>query len=263
MSARRITLLTDFGTRDGFVGAVKGVLAALVPDALVEDIAHDLAAGDVRAGARALARYWARYPEGTVHLAVVDPGVGTERRALACSASDRFLVGPDNGVLTPALAGGAAVRCVRLDPARVAAPTTGIAPTFHGRDLFAPAAAALARGCPLQELGPAAADPVLVVQPEPVRTECGAEGVVVAVDRFGNLTTSVPGSWGARGDVVEAAGRSLVLRWTYGDVPVGAPLAVVDSEGRIELAVRDGSAARVLGIGEGAAVRLLRGERAR
>src|SRR5687767_12950124 len=150
----RITLLTDFGTRDGFVGAVKGVLATLAPGVIVDDIAHDLPAGDVEAAARALARYWRRYPEGTVHLVVVDPGVGTGRAALACSAQGRLLVGPDNGALSPALSAAwgapAERRCVRID---ASVPAGAVSPTFHGRDVFAPAAAALATGRVLDALG--------------------------------------------------------------------------------------------------------------
>jgi S-adenosylmethionine hydrolase len=254
MTPPRITLLTDFGTRDGFVGAVKGVLASLAPGALVEDVAHDLPRGDVAAAARALARYWSRHPAGTVHLVVVDPGVGTVRRALACASAGRFLVGPDNGVLTPALRDGGA-RCVRLDPARL---SRSVSPTFHGRDLFAPAAAALAAGGALHELGDLVTDPVLLPDPTPVRSERGGDGVVVAVDHFGNLTTNLPGGWGAPGDVVELAGWRVELLRTYGDAPTGGALALVDSEGRIEVAVRDGSAARLLGVTEGAPARLVK-----
>jgi S-adenosylmethionine hydrolase len=255
VTPRRITLLTDFGTRDGFVGAVKGVLASLAPEALVEDVAHDLPRGDVGAAARALARYWSRHPAGTVHLVVVDPGVGTARRALACASAGRFLVGPDNGVLTPALGDRQTARCVRLDPARLSA---SVSPTFHGRDLFAPAAAALAAGGALDELGDPVSDPVLLADPAPVRTDLGGEGVVVAVDHFGNLTTNLPGGWAVPGDVVELAGCRVELLRTYGDAPAGGALALVDSEGWIEIAVRDGSAARLLGVAEGAPARLVK-----
>jgi S-adenosylmethionine hydrolase len=256
VTARRVTLLTDFGTRDGFVGAVKGVLASLAPDLVIDDVAHDLPAGDARAAARAVARYWARYPAGTVHLVVVDPGVGTGRRALACSAAGRFLVGPDNGVLTPALR-SADARSVRIDVQRLGLGGR-IAPTFHGRDLFAPAAAALATGRALEELGSAVSDPALLADSAATRDERGARGEVVAVDHFGNLTTNLPGSWGARGDLIELAGRRLALLGTYGDAPAGEALALVDSEGWIEIAVRDGSAARQLGVAEGAPARLIK-----
>jgi S-adenosylmethionine hydrolase len=253
----RITLLTDFGTRDGFVGAVKGVLATLAPDALVDDVAHDLPRGDARAAARALARYWRRYPEGTVHVVVVDPGVGTARAGLACASAGRLLVGPDNGVLTPALgrASGGGSRCVRIDDRALG---SAVAPTFHGRDVFAPAAAALATGRPLAALGAALGDPVLVEEPAAVREGDGAVGEVVALDRFGNATTNIPGAWGDR-SVLEVAGLRVPVARTYGDVDPGEPVAVVDSEGRLEVAVRDGSAADRLGIAPGTSVRLRRG----
>ena len=258
MSARRVTLLTDFGTRDGFVGAVKGVLASLAPDASVDDVAHDVPRGDVRAAARTLARYWMHYPAGTVHVVVVDPGVGTARRGLACRSSERFLVGPDNGVLTPALLTGTNARCVRIDETVDVTEAASIAPTFHGRDVFAPVAAALARGGDLDSIGTPMEDPKLLTQPLPTHSDGAVEGEVVGVDRFGNLATNLRGDWARPGDVVEVAGRRLELERTYGDVDSGAVLAVVDSEGRIEIAVRDGSAQRALGLGEGAVVRLVR-----
>jgi S-adenosylmethionine hydrolase len=254
----RITLLTDFGTRDGFVGAVKGVLATLAPGVLVDDVAHDLPRGDVASAARALARYWRRYPEGTVHVVVVDPGMGTSRAGIACAAAGRFLVGPDNGVLTPALGGSAAAerRCVRIDERAVGG---AVAPTFHGRDVFAPAAAALATGRALDALGEPLADPVVLEEPGPTREPDGATGEVVSVDRFGNATTNIPGAWAAGGGVVDVGRVRVRIARTYGDVRPGEPVALVDSEGWIEVAVRDGSAAERLGIVPGAAVRLRRG----
>ncbi|HEY0779951.1 MAG TPA: SAM-dependent chlorinase/fluorinase, partial [Gemmatirosa sp.] len=141
-----ITLLTDFGTADGYVAELKGVLLTGAPGAMLVDASHDVAPQDVDGARLALARYWLRYPPGTVHLVVVDPGVGTDRPAIAVSSEGRGLVGPDNGVLTPALL-RAGARAVRLPiPARSAA-------TFHGRDVFAPAAARLAGGEALDALG--------------------------------------------------------------------------------------------------------------
>ena len=252
VSAARITLLTDFGTRDGFVGAVKGVLAALAPDVLVDDIAHDLPAGDIRAAALALPRYWRRYPEGTVHLVVVDPGVGTGRRAIACSAAGRFLVAPDNGILTPVLTTSGS-RCFGIEAAAHPAP---ISATFHARDVFAPVAAALASGTPPTLVGPAVDDPVVMPEPEAVRRGAAGIGSVVGVDRFGNATTNLPGGWAEQTSVVDVAGLRLVVRGTYGDVASGEALALVDSEGWIEVAVRDGSAAERLGLGAGTPVML-------
>src|SRR5450830_863422 len=159
---RIITLLTDFGTADGYVGEMKGVLATGAPDCALVDIAHDLPAHDVEAGRLALARYWHRFPVGTVHLAVVDPGVGGARAALAVESEGRMLVGPDNGILSPAMLHPGA-RCVTL-PVPAAA-----APTFHARDVFAPAAAQLASGVQIDALGDPYEAPVILRTPEATR----------------------------------------------------------------------------------------------
>src|SRR5918998_5769745 len=161
-----ITLLTDFGTADGYVAEMKGVLLTRAPEALVVDVTHDVPPQDVEAARLALARYWRRFPRGTVHLAVVDPGVGSERAALAVESDGRFLVGPDNGVLSPALL-AAGARAVRLPVPPSAAPT------FHGRDVFAPAAAALAAGATLDAVGEPHAEPLVRRTPEAHRLPDG------------------------------------------------------------------------------------------
>jgi hypothetical protein len=224
---------------------MKGVLLAAVPDATLVDLTHEIAPQDIDAARLTLARVWRRFPAGTVHLVVVDPGVGTERAALAVASDERLLVGPDNGVLSPALliAGSQAVA--------VDVPA-GASPSFHGRDVFAPAAAALALGRDLASLGAPIAKPKLRRTPEPRRTGDGALlGEVISIDRFGNAITNLVG---LRGGTVEAAGASLPLRRTYGEVQVGAPIAIVGSSGLIELAVRDGDASRVLHLTRGSPV---------
>lgn len=242
---RVITLLTDFGTADGYVGEMKGVLLSSAPDATLVDITHDIPPQDVEAARLTLARVWRRFPAGTVHLVVVDPGVGTDRAALAVASDERFLVGPDNGVLSPALL-ISGTRVVTLD-----APSNASA-TFHGRDVFAPAAGRLASGVPIETLGAPAMQPRIRRTPEPRRTGDGALlGEVITIDRFGNAITNLVG---LRTGTVEAAGLSLPLRRTYGEAAVGAPVAIVGSSGLIELAVRDGNAARVLHLARGSAV---------
>ena len=240
-----ITLLTDFGTADGYVAEVKGVLLTQAPEAQVVDATHDVAPQDVECGRLTLARYWRRFPPGTVHLAVVDPGVGTSRAALAVESDGRFLVGPDNGLLSPALLLVAA-RAVSLPVAPNASPT------FHARDVFAPAAAALASGTALDDLGPPHRDPVVRRTPEPHRLPDGSiQGMVIAVDRFGNAITNC---LGLRGGTLEVAGASLRVSRTYADAPPGALAAVCGSTGLIEVAVRNGSAAKEYGLGRGATV---------
>jgi S-adenosyl-L-methionine hydrolase (adenosine-forming) len=240
-----ITLLTDFGTADGYVGEMKGVIAELAPEAQVIDISHEIAPQDIESGRLALARYWQRFPVGTVHVAVVDPGVGGSRAALAASASGRYVVGPDNGLLSPAL--------LMPDAMAVALPIPpGASATFHGRDIFAPAAARLARNAPLEVLGPPAFEPTIRRTPEPRRGLDGAlHGIVMTIDRFGNAITNLVG---LRGGKVVAAGRTLTIARSYVDVPAGAVTAVCGSSGLIEIAERDGHAARSLGLARGAPV---------
>jgi S-adenosylmethionine hydrolase len=242
-----ITLLTDFGTADGYVGEMKGVLASLAPHASLIDVAHDVAPQDVDAARLALARYWRRFPEGTVHLVVVDPGVGSARGAIAAASEGRYLVGPDNGVLSPALLHGDA-RCVSL---RV---PPGASATFNGRDVFAPAAAQLALGTPLESLGAEAPAPRIRRTPEATRRADGAvQGEVITVDRFGNAVTNL---LALRGGEVQVGELTLALRRTYADASVGEPLALVGSSGLVEIAVRDGSAADRLGVRKGTRVLL-------
>jgi S-adenosylmethionine hydrolase len=237
-----VTLLTDFGTADGYVGEMKGVLASAVPGLSLVDIAHDLSPHDVDAGRLALARYWRRFPPGTVHLAVIDPGVGGARAAIAVESEGRFLVGPDNGVLSPALL-HAGARCVELS-----VPATA-APTFHGRDVFAPAAAQLAQGAEVYALGAPHLAPIVRRTPEATRRADGAiSGVVIAVDRFGNLVTNLVAR---RGGNLEVAGRLIPIRRTYSDAAPSEVLALVGSSGLVEIAVRDGNAAAQLGMRRG------------
>ena len=242
---RIITLLTDFGTADGYVGEMKGVLASSAPGCVLVDIAHDVAAHDVEAGRLAVARYWHRFPVGTVHVAVVDPGVGGTRAAIAVESEGRLLVGPDNGVLSPAMLYQGA-RCVVL-PVPAAA-----APTFHGRDVFAPAAAQLATGTPLDSLGALCHDPLVRRTPEATRGADGStNGVIISIDRFGNLVTNL---MTRRVGVVEVGGMTIAIGRTYSDVASGALTALIGSSGLVEIAVRDGSAASQLGVERGARV---------
>lgn len=244
---RVVTLLTDYGLHDSYVAEVKAVLVSRAPQVTLVDVTHDVPAGDVRAGQYLLARAWHRFPVGTVHLAIVDPGVGTGRRALAGAAAGHFFLGPDNGLLSSL---PEATRWVDL------AVPAGAAATFHGRDVFAPAAARLANGAAIEELGPPAAEVVRSPLPVPVWDGAAWLGEVVYVDRFGTLVTNLPA------DAVEPGVRLVVgdrevgtLRRTFGDVDPGHLVAFVGSGGTIEIAVRGGSAVRLLGAGVGTAVR--------
>ncbi|MDE3151133.1 MAG: SAM-dependent chlorinase/fluorinase [Gemmatimonadota bacterium] len=245
MSRPLVTLLTDFGTADGYVAEMKGVLMTGAREATILDLSHEIPPQDVDAARLALARYWKRFPEGTIHVVVVDPGVGTPRAAIAVESQRRYLIGPDNGVLSPALL-APGVRVVELPVA------AGASHTFHGRDVFAPAAVHLATGQAFDALGAPFAEPVIRRTPEPHRAPDGSVvGQVVTIDRFGNAITNL---LGVRGGTVEIVGRTIPVRRVYGDVATGAPVAVVGSSGLLEIAVRDGSAAAQLGVARGAPV---------
>jgi S-adenosylmethionine hydrolase len=245
-----ITLLTDFGTADGYVAEIKGVLHSLAPGVTIVDLAHDIPPHDVELARLAVARFWRRFPPRTVHLIVVDPGVGTNRAAIAVQSDGRFLVGPDNGVLSPALfLGDATVVSLPISPSA--------AKTFHGRDVFAPAAAALANGATVSSLGAPHEAPVIRRTREPIKRDDGAIlGEVIAIDRFGNAITNLIG---VRGGVIAASGRPVPVRATYADVGIGSSVALVGSSGLLEIAIREGSAAESLGLQRGAVVVWYRG----
>lgn len=240
-----VTLLTDFGTADGYVAEMKGVLYSHVPGVTVVDLSHEIPPQDVEAARLAVARYWRRFPLGTVHLVVVDPGVGSERAAIAVESGGQFLIGPDNGVLSPALwALDAGVVCLPVPP--------GAAPTFHGRDVFAPAAASLATGVPLQSVGEPWSDPVRRRTPEALRRADGAiVGEVLTIDRFGNALTNLVTRTGGTVSVVS---NELAVVRTYTDAAPGQPLALVGSSGFVELAVRNGNAAALMRLQRGTPV---------
>jgi S-adenosyl-L-methionine hydrolase (adenosine-forming) len=245
-----ITLLTDFGTSDSYVAEMKGVLLTGAPGAVLVDISHAVPPGDIRSASYILGRIWHRFPQGTVHLVVVDPGVGTARAALALGAQGHCFVGPDNGVFTPVLHG------VEVEVVALATPGSA-SPTFHGRDLFAPAAAALARGSSLSSLGlQFAGIPQRLAYTLPQREGRLVIGEIVYIDRFGSLVTNLSPDLVPASATLEVEDLSIgALKRTYGDVPTGGLLAYVGSGGAIEIAVRNGSAARRLGVGIGARVR--------
>lgn len=252
-----VTLTTDFGTRDPYVAQLKGVLLAGCEDVRIHDLTHEIAPQDVLEGALFLAAAAPTFPPGTVHLAVIDPGVGTDRRAIAASVGGQHVVCPDNGLLT-LLARRAPIEEVRSIE-RASLRREPVSPTFHGRDLFAPAAAFLACGGALEGLGPPVADPVELPLPRPHHEGGRLLGEVLHVDRFGNAITNLGRSdieaiTGGRTASIEAGGRQLPLARTYGDVAEGEALALIGSADLIEIAVRNGSAAATFGLVRGSEV---------
>jgi S-adenosyl-L-methionine hydrolase (adenosine-forming) len=239
-----ITLLSDFGTQDVYIGVLKGVIAQINPLITVIDLTHEIPPQDLALGSFQLSTAYGHFPAGTVHLAVVDPGVGSARRPIALQIDSGFLVGPDNGLFSGVLADAPAIAAVELtDPWYwyTAEPSH----TFHGRDIFAPVAAHLASGAALEDLGRQIVPEDLVLLPHwsYQQTSQGITGSVQAVDRFGNLVTSIPGkllqskTW-----MVEIAGQMIPGVRTYSDLPDGALLGLVGSHGWIEIAVNKGNA---------------------
>jgi S-adenosyl-L-methionine hydrolase (adenosine-forming) len=260
-----LTFLTDYGLEDAFVGICHGVAAQIVPDVRIIDISHLIPPGDIRRGAAVLAQA-VPYLPAAVHVAVVDPGVGTRRRAIAVEAGRSVFVGPDNGLMTWAIAAaGGARRAVELSNRELWGDT--VTATFHGRDIFMPAAAWLATGIPLDRAGDPIATADLVPLPAPAFAVAGraARAEVVTVDRFGNAQLSLPGDDAAPAGFVP--GTSVALAWdgkeitipfarTFGDVEPGELLCYRDSSGLVAIAVAGGNAAARLGLRPGSAVTL-------
>jgi S-adenosylmethionine hydrolase len=248
-----ITLTTDFGRRDPWVGAMKGVILAVTRDVDLVDLTHEIAPHDVLEGALALEAAAPFFPAGTVHLAVVDPGVGGARRALVVARDEQRFVGPDNGLFTPFLL-TAGWRAFELSAPEFRLPVASR--TFHGRDVFAPAAAHLALGIPPERFGVAVTDPVRLPWPASRAVADGVAGEVVHVDRFGNLVTSIDAGAVVGGGVVSVAGREVGSVGTFAEISPGAVGWLVGSSGRLEIAAHQTSAAAILGVGRGAPVLL-------
>ncbi|HKU42136.1 MAG TPA: SAM-dependent chlorinase/fluorinase [Polyangiales bacterium] len=260
-----ITLTTDFGTRDPYVAQLKAVLYAGSPSGTqVVDLSHELPAQNVREAALFVEAALPRFPAGTIHVVVIDPGVGSARRPIAVRARGQVCVGPDNGVLSQLF--DAELSAVELDPTRLG--VAQLSATFHGRDLFAPAAAALASGRPLAELGrtldPRSAELKVADLPKPTREGAGLVGEVLQIDRFGNLITNLATAdleafmreAPARSYAITLRAKSCRLVNHYAEVPEGCLLALVGSAQRLEVAARNASAAELLSARLGDRVRL-------
>jgi hypothetical protein len=261
-----ITLTTDFGTRDWFVGTMKGVIAGIAPKARVIDLTLDLTQGDIRGGAFALAASCHFFPKGTVHVAVVDPGVGSRRKAIAVQTVRAMFIGPDNGVLSWALAKEKITAIHAME--NEAYFLQPVSRTFHGRDVFAPVAAHLSLGVPIKKVGPALRDFVRLDWPEPRKERVRIEGEVVYIDRFGNAITNLEGSL-LRGserascEIFAKRRRVCPLKAFYQAAAPNSPVALMGSSGFLEIAVNGGSAAKALGLRIGTRVVLRQDGRAR
>jgi S-adenosylmethionine hydrolase len=250
-----IALLTDFGTRDYFVASMKGVILSIDPAAVIVDITHDIPPQDIPEAAFTLRACYRDFPEGTVFVAVVDPGVGSERRAILASAGGYYFVAPDNGLLTFIFDNEAAARVFQIsNPEFFAAQ---ISSTFHGRDIFAPAAAHLSRGAAPAQFGPQISDYVRVPERKPNFSEHGIEGEVIHIDRFGNIITNLTYDDLPAKFIIEIGDRVIEThRKFYGEAENAEVFSILGSAGYLEISVREGSAEAVLGTRTGDKIRI-------
>jgi S-adenosylmethionine hydrolase len=253
-----ITLTTDFGMRDPYVAQMKGAILSRCPEARIVDLTHEIAPQDIMEGALFLQTALPAFPPETIHIAVVDPRVGSSRRALIMRVRDQYLLAPDNGLVTLLAEEKTPFPIVEIAHSRFVAES--ISPTFHGRDVFAPAAAELACGMSMAMAGPGASEIEMLHIHEPEMEGRLLSGEIIHVDRFGNLITNVRVShFRHRRPVVAIVGNGgpVPVRTIYADVEPGMPVCLVGSSGRYEFAVRDGSAAGVLGCKRGVAVQFV------
>ena len=246
-----LSITTDFGLTNGFVGVMKGVIYGIAPDVKIVDISHLISPQNVLEGAYAMWRAVPFFPPGSVHVGVVDPGVGTKRRPIGARLGDQYFIAPDNGLLTPLILdaerNGETVEFVHLDKPKYWLPK--VSNTFHGRDIFAPTGAHLAAGVPLKELGTPISDPIRLELPRPEKTENGWLAHVISIDIFGNLTTDLPAEAlaGRRDVLIRIRGHEIDgIIDSYGHHDAGDLVALVNSDYHIEIAIVNGSAARML-----------------
>lgn len=257
-----ISLMTDFGLEDAYVGMMKAVMLRIAPDISLVDLCHSIPPQDVIEAAWLLGSSYAYFPKDTVHLAVVDPGVGTSRRAIALHAGDHYFVGPDNGIFSQILEKESDFHAVELTNSSYFLPE--ISYTFQGRDLFSPVAAHLASGVPLDEFGPEIHDPIRITLPQPEKIPGGLRLHIVRIDRYGNLITDLSEQqfqeWIAdyQGKLVLDIGRRRIeeIHHVYSDVPTGGVVALFGSSGRLEIAVNGDSAQEILRAGKDTPVML-------
>lgn len=253
-----IALLTDFGHQDVYVGVMKGVIASICPEAKLIDLSHTVPPQNIAAARFNLLNAYPYMPQGTVYLVVVDPGVGTRRRAIAIQTPQGYLVGPDNGVLSGVLAQENEIAAVSLTHNRYWRSPVPSA-TFHGRDIFAPVAAHLASGIDLGQLGEIL-DPASLVQipiPQPEITDQHGRGHIQYIDHFGNLITTIAEEMMRQQTWMVSVGQAQIpMGQTYGDVAVGESVALIGSHGWLEIAVNGGSAREQFGVNVGDEIRL-------
>ncbi|MCB1045141.1 MAG: SAM-dependent chlorinase/fluorinase [Acidobacteria bacterium] len=242
---RPITLTTDFGSRDGYVAAMKGVCYSAAPGAMIVDITHEIPPQNLRAAAWVCGSALPYFPPHSVHVIVVDPTVGSDRRPLVAEYRSGFVICPDNGLL------GLLTRFMHLGAIREISVDEPVSATFHGRDVFCPCAVRLAKGGRFEEVGPRVIDPVSASFDHPVFTSNGCRCDVVHIDGFGNIILSLHRDDAFKPTLVSVAGRNIPMKRIYADVAKGEMVALWGSTGFLELAMRDGNATLELGLKPG------------
>ncbi|MEX2701627.1 MAG: S-adenosyl-l-methionine hydroxide adenosyltransferase family protein [Candidatus Baldrarchaeota archaeon] len=259
-----ITLLTDFGLRDPYVGAMKGVILSICPDVNIVDISHEIRKFDIRQGAYVLAASASFFPKGTIHVGVVDPGVGTARKAIIMETKRSFYIGPDNGLLTLAALREGVKKVVQITNSKYMLPR--VSRTFHGRDIFAPAAAYLANGVPIENFGPLLEEYEILSFSKPHVQKDQIEGEIIYIDGFGNIVTNI------YSEILEKVGISeedkikvllndklekvLKICKAYNEVKKGEFLAIIGSGNFLEISINQGNAAKKLNVKEGAKIKI-------
>jgi S-adenosylmethionine hydrolase len=253
-----ITLLSDFGLKDPYVAEMKAVILSICPNASIVDISHEIEKYDIRMGAYMLARAAPYFPKGTIHVAVVDPGVGTERKRIIIEAKRSFYVGPDNGLLMLSAQKEGVIHICEVTKRKYLLKT--VSKTFHGRDVFSPAAAYLAKGVQALDFGPEVSNPIVPSLTKPLTLDREIHGEVIHVDGFGNIVTNVTEEHLKAINIKEGIRLSVTLKdnkvlvklcSAYGGIPVDSPLTVIGSGGFLEVAVNQGNAAQTFGIKTG------------
>lgn len=241
-----VTLITDFGTSDGYMGAVYGVLKSINPEIDIVIITCNIPPADIRKASRAMVNSCRFYPDETIHLVVVDPTVGPKRRALVIKDEHFYYIGPDNGVFTSVYKSSENYECYHINNPKYRL-TTG-SETFHGRDLFAPAAGYISLGIPLIEFGPKIDDPIMISEPLPEKIKNDIIGKVIDIDSFGNLVTNIPADMVKQESKFNVCGHKITgLSKSYADVNIRQPLAYIGSTGYLEIAINGGHAANFFG----------------
>ena len=250
-----ITLMTDFGTSDHYIGVMKGVILNINPQVQIVDITHAIPPQDIHGAAFLIDSAHRYFPTETVHVIVVDPGVGSERRAIVCRTETAYFVCPDNGILSHILRREERIHTVAADNSAYFLPQ--VSNTFHGRDIFAPIAAHLSRGVSIDKLGSPVAQPVQFPIPQPQVTDRAIIGQVIWIDSFGNLVTDISheilGSLQERNSIVICAGSARIdhINRSYAESAVGEALAIIGSFNRLEISINQGNAAQTLGLKRG------------